>query len=80
MNSPTTRPPSPVRHCARISPVSAYPVACKVRRVEGETEAAVLAREDEETSASCSCWRRFSCVCAKRGIGIGGGGIVLFVR
>jgi hypothetical protein len=76
VNSPTTRPPRPVRHWERIKPVRAEPVACSVRLVWGETEAAVLASFEVETSASCSERRRASWVSAKWGIGIEiGGGI-----
>lgn len=50
-----------------------------MRRVAGETEAAVDASADEETSAACSSARSASWVFAKRGIGIGscGGGIAV---
>lgn len=70
MNSPTTRPPIPVLHCERTTPVSARPVACRVRRVAGDTDAAVVARVEEETSAACSVASRSSCVVAKRPMGV----------
>lgn len=42
-----------------------------MRRVAGDTDAAVVAREEEETSASCSRRRSWSWVSTKWGIEIG---------
>lgn len=44
-----------------------------MRRVAGDTDAAVVAREEEETSASCSRRRSWSWVSTKWGIEIGVG-------
>ena len=54
----------------------ACPLACSVRRVDGETEAAVFARDEEDTSASCSWRSSWSWVSAKSGMDIGSGDMV----
>lgn len=46
-----------------------------MRRVEGEAEA-VSAREEEETSASCSFRRSCCWVSAKRGMEVAVGGVI----
>ena len=49
-------------------PVRAWPVACRVRRVDGAVDAVMLASAEEDISTSCSCWRSRIWVSAKRGI------------
>lgn len=51
-------------------------MAWRVRLVAGETEAAVEAREEDVTSASCSRRRSWSWVSAKWGIERGVGGAI----
>lgn len=45
--------------------------------MDGDTDAAVVAREEEATSASCSWRRSWSWVSAKSGMEIGVGGAIV---
>jgi hypothetical protein len=48
--------------------------------VDGDTDAAVDASEEEATSASCSWRRSWSCVSAKAGMDMGVGGAMVARR
>ena len=48
--------------------------------MDGDTDAAVDASEEEATSASCSCRRSWSCVSAKAGMDMGVGGAMVAGR